>query len=546
MSPIIHETVFEDIINTLKDGVDAVDDVNLSRSRNRKSIGKYSSITKAASELTLVTPVVCSSAVSPETAMMCTKAIERRNVSMYQMLFSAFSITNASDAITHLKQFHTNLDWDKMNLDNFIDTMDSLHEAVQYSYISSSMAAAIYENYIAGMNVVPEDDINESSIQRFKEVSVYGKKDIIAVQEAPYRWTDFTSPIDNVATYDDNGNLIKGKFSPGSSEWRDEMNGRKIENDMINQDIQNQLSADKNIETHRANKARETQSGKDYDQRADQFRTTHNLKKSQFNYDKERDKAQDTYRDARDRKMDQQQLDRMRQTASQMQRQQLTTQLLPSDVKKANEMQPSLMIVNFYCNDKDRDLNIAQQFVCGVKAKLYLADSDMIIDKIMTKNTNNDILLSLIKVSTGEISFAKDFLLAVDDAKIDTLAKSKRKSGSAIFRALEKRSLKSKLRRGLRTNNYYKNLAALIITQEEAEQLQKYNNVDIMNPRVITPIMDQLCLLYFIVVDETSEALHLLISGNDEYETYTFSSLEKEGGDSNYKKIVNLMTRVAR
>lgn len=136
--------------------------------------------------------------------------------------------------------------------------------------------------------------------------------------------------------------------------------------------------------------------------------------------------------------------------------------------------------------------------------------------------------------------------MAIDNAKIDTLAKSKKKSGSAVFRALEKRALKSKLRKGLRTNNYYKNVAALVISQEEVEQLDKYNNVNVMDPKVMVPIMDELALMYFVVVDEVSESVSLLISGSYEYETYTFASLEKEAGDTNYKKIVNLMTKMNR
>ena len=67
-----------------------------------------------------------------------------------------------------------------------------------------------------------------------------------------------------------------------------------------------------------------------------------------------------------------------------------------------------------------------------------------------------------------------------------------------------------------------------------------------MQPRVITPIMEKLNLLYFLVVDSTSEAVHMITDGDDEFESYSFTALERESGDSSYKKVINLMTKIAR
>lgn len=513
-SPIFHETVISDIVDIMKDGIDVADNLTMKRSSTRQSISRYSSVTKAASELTMITPVVCSSSISKESAMMISKALERRNVSMYQMLFSAYSITNATDAVSHLRQFHTNLDIDKLNLDKFIDVMDNLQESVEYSYINPALVKALTEACNASMYDEPAEDINESSLTRFREVSTYSGNKIVSVNEdINYPPRTFAVPDkDNNGrfTHDANSNVNMKYATPGDKEYGDILN------------VNN--SNDRRIENIEKNK----------------------LDREKLDYQKKRDKADDVYRAGRDDKKDRNDAKKNNRDDMIQQRQQITSQLLPSDVKKANEMQPSLMIVNFYVNDESRDLNIGQQFVCGVKSKLYLTDPDTVMNKIITKNADSDVLLRLIKVSTGEISFVKDFLLAIDNAKIDALAKSKKKSGSAVFRALEKRALKSKVRKGLRTNNYYKNVAALVISQEEVEQLEKYNNIDVMDPKVIVPIMDELALMYFVVVDELSESVSLLISGSYDYETYTFSSLERESGDSNYKKIVNLMTKVAR
>lgn len=538
MTPeIFHENVMGDIIEALRTGIEGGDRLLL-RSNTKRSIFNASSVTKVASDLTMVTPVGVSSAVSRDAALMITKALERRNVAIYQMLFSAYSITNASDGVSHLQQFHTNLDVDKMNLDRFMDMMDSIEESTKYSYVSQSDIAYIAEQCRARLNVVPEDDINKSSLMGYKQIQSYSGPRVIAVQEVRDGYPEYH-----------NSNVLPDPsdyYYPGDDKFGDALNLQnaadrretemgKAEREMLARQQQD-----------RQNKAQNKIAGERLSFEIGKSKIDKKHRGDLFDYQKKRDKESDEYARQRDDVRDTQYYQKMRQSGSQQRGNAIQNMLLPSDVKKANEMQPSLMVVNFYYCDEDRDMGIAEQFVCGVKSKLYLVDSDLMCNKIITKTADADVLLSLIKVSTGEISFAKDFLLAIDNAKIDALSKSKKKSGSALFRALEKRSLNSKIRKSLRANNCYKNVAALVISMEEVDQIRKYNNIDVMDPKVIVPMMDKFALLYFVVVDEVSEAVYLMISGSYDYEVYSFTSLEREGGDANYKKIVNLMTKLNR
>ena len=545
MTPeIFRENVMGDIIEFLKTGIEDGDRLLL-KSNTKKSIAKANSVTKVASDLTMVTPVGVSSAVSRDAALMVAKALERRNVAMYQMLFSAYSITNASDGISHLQQFHTNLDVDKMSLDRFMDMMDGIEESSAYTYVSQSQISYIHEQYKAGMNNAPESDINESSLMGYKQIQSYSGPRVIAVQEVRGGYPEYHNsdvlPDPSRYYYPGDDNFDDALNLQNSADRRETEMG-KAEREMLNyQQRERQNQAQNQIAKDRLDFERtKNMQDRAYRNTAFDYQKAHD--KERDDYERQRDEYTRQRDDIRDRQYN----DKMRQSGSQQRSNAIQNMLLPSDVKKANEMQPSLMVVNFYYCDEDRDMGIAEQFVCGVKSKLYLVDSELMCNKIITKNADADILLSIIKVSTGEISFAKDFLLAIDNAKIDALSKSKKKSGSALFRALEKRSLKSKIRKSLRANNCYKNVAALVVSMEEVEQIRKYNNVDVMDPKVIVPMMDKFALLYFVVVDEVSEAVYLMISGSYDYEVYSFTSLEREGGDANYKKIVNLMTKLNR
>lgn len=465
----IHETVVADIFETLRDGIKLVGDTvnpKTAKVRNARSIAR------ATSGLTLAFPVICSNTLPLETATMIAKAIERKNVALLQMAFSAYNITSDSDAISHLSKFHQNLNLGKMDLDSFMDAMESLSES---SNIYPNEISAIKEDCKRNLNFILDDSINERLLLEYSEIHTMGRESII--YEAP-RPKDLSG---NPLSDDDMENMAYDNTGIGHSK----------------EDIRWYYD----------------QKNKEDKQKLDTIKVNND--------------ARDKYRQATQNRSDQ-----------------FTKQLLPSDVKKANEMQPTLMIVNFYVNEKDRDLNVAQQFVCGVKSKLYAIDSSDIINKIITKHVDSDVLLKLVKVSTREISFVKDFLLGIDDAKLDSLSKSRKGSGSTLFKALERRALKGKVRRSLRLENSAKAISTLVISSEEAEELRKYENIDVMNPRTIVPIMEKLNLLYFVVVDTIGESVNMLTDGETEYESYSFTALERESGDAAYKKAINLITKV--
>ena len=535
----IHETVVSDIFETIKDGIRiAGDAVNPKTARVRNS----RSLARATSGLTLAFPVICTNTLPIETASMVAKAIERKNVTMLQMAFSAYNITNATDAVAHISKFHQNLNLSKMDLDKFMDAMEMLGES---SYIYPEEMRAIAEDCKRNLDYVLNDSINETSLLEYSEITRYGEKRVVkeAIQKptkyGPNGSYDYSDDEINQSAYDDGPYNALGKD-----------NARYYLNRKDRQDQEN----NRNRQSNAQHRDRMNQSRSQFDRKmkqADhQFDAKMGQSNSQFNRkmkqaDDQFEKRQDQQQKFHDDEMDNENI-KQRQNAADSQRQQFTAMLMQSDVKKANEMQPTMMLVNFYVNDRDRDLNVAQQFVCGVKSKLYAVESSDIINKIITKHVDSDILLKLVKVSTREISFVKDFLLGLDEARLDALSKSRKGSASRIFKALERRAIKGKVRRSLRMENSAKAISALVISAEEAEELKKYENIDIYQPRTIVPIMEKLNLLYFVVVDTTAESVNIITDGETEYESYSFTSLERESSDAAYKKVVNLITKVAR
>ena len=201
----IHETVVADIFETLRDGIKLVGDTvnpKTAKVRNARSIAR------ATSGLTLAFPVICSNTLPLETATMIAKAIERKNVALLQMAFSAYNITSDSDAISHLSKFHQNLNLGKMDLDSFMDAMESLSES---SNIYPNEIAAIKEDCKRNLNFILDDSINERSLLEYSEIHTMGRESII--YEAP-RPTDLSG---NPLSDDDMENMAYDNTGIGHS-----------------------------------------------------------------------------------------------------------------------------------------------------------------------------------------------------------------------------------------------------------------------------------------------------------------------------------------
>ena len=217
--------------------------------------------------------------------------------------------------------------------------------------------------------------------------------------------------------------------------------------------------------------------------------------------------------------------------------------IITTDIKKANELLPMMMVIRFYSPDKQAVMTA----VVGVKARLYPIDSSQVIERIIARNKDNNGFHNFIRATTRETSFWKDFVFAVDKAKIDAISSSRRGLDAKAWRLLERRALKSKVRRSLGMANDATAITSLIISQEEVDILKKEHNVDITKMGVIKPIMNAYNLMAIMIVNTTLNTVKFLYDDDSNaYETLTFRSLERESNDKDYKQIVNLMTKVSR
>lgn len=219
------------------------------------------------------------------------------------------------------------------------------------------------------------------------------------------------------------------------------------------------------------------------------------------------------------------------------------------DIKKANELTPTKVMISFkYKPDDNSPADEVSNAIIGVKCKLYPVDSMEIIERISTKYADTNWLKQAIRASTGEISFLRDFILGLDRAKIDAINTNKRGSAAKMFRVLERRASIYKLGKHKANRADSSPITTLIVSQDEVEYLKKDYDIDLENRNIALKLMSEYNFMGMVIVDEPAESASFLWdAGNDSnYETLSFRNLERESDDKNYRKVINLMTKISR
>lgn len=551
---VIHETVIRDVIELISDLTDDGKSV-IDKVTGQRGLNGYRNIARGTRDLTLTFPVIVTNATSVETASMIAKAIERKAVTMLQMLFSAVSITNADNALDYIKKFHTNLDVDgNMGVDDVIDlanqisTMESTETGFKVN--DQALFDEAVENFKRFRDHFLPDTVNEHSLNDFmvnpngmrvvtEKVHTFGKW--TAAQGRVFRLSRPTTPEDAMD--------MSQAYQVALQQADDKI--AQIRTNMAD------LNAEKRAEAQRAQATiddykKKIQHAKDTAELAkirDQMQREVDKYQWMQKFDQQKEKYEDKVKILKDKaeglaaKESISKILKNRMDIDKMRADMAREMVINTDIKKANELIPSMMVIQF-CTVSASETPIVSTAVIGVKARLQYVLSQDMRDRIIAKNTDKNGLFNLIKATTGQISFWKDFIFAVKKAKLDALSTSGKGSSSPIWKLLERRAIMSKIRRWTGTVNDAAAISTLVISQDEADILMKEERIDVMRPATIHAIMNAYNVMCFVVVDEVMEKVHFLFDdGSNSYETMSFSHLEREEGNGAYKKVINLLTK---
>lgn len=204
-----------------------------------------------------------------------------------------------------------------------------------------------------------------------------------------------------------------------------------------------------------------------------------------------------------------------------------------TDIKKVNNMMPSVLVVKLHNKNSQITTNVA----VGVKAKIQYIPQDEVIYRISSKNKDKNMLFNFIRSTTREISFLKDFLFALDKAKLDAI--KIQKSSNSVWKILERRAVRNRVRM-FNNDGGYGGIVSLVISADTLATLNKEYDFKASISEVEN-IISQYNLLSFFVADDVNErATYLFDDASRQFTTVSYTALEKTDS-KDYKKIINLL-----
>ena len=218
-----------------------------------------------------------------------------------------------------------------------------------------------------------------------------------------------------------------------------------------------------------------------------------------------------------------------------------TKVLTDNDVKKSNELIPTTLTLRINYQDNTGKIVGTQDFIIGVKTILHPVSSTEMVANLSSVSKGK--MFNFIRCTTGEMSFFKDFLFAIDESKTDVVNRSNGSSGWWI--ALKRRSTLAKLKRNLFVGKRLLPNATIIASKEEADYIKNNTGIDIMDPGFIKTIMDKYFLLGFAIVDKSLQIVHFMFDGDREPQSLSFASLERENSNkgNDFKEMLKMINR---
>ena len=514
MQSVLNEESIFDTINSVLKTVNSITNRD-DKGKNNKKSAYYlgGSISRYAKNLTMSFPVLVDDSLSIETAQMISKANEKNIASMLELLFASMSI-NGTKGMTGkdvVGLFHKNID--DMSADDYID------------YANNVMANYVEACYLPSITDAQVRDIQREMCYQLKQpkksfpISSFSERSLNDYMCRDMYNGTMVYEYHQVVKED----LAEDKYWVDRDKFAYQQ--QKDTRDFEYRRGQDQYRADRDNIIDKQKEREFEHRNREFEQR--KRMDVHKLHKDAE--DKERNRMRDMSSDLRD-------MNSLNQR-----------RVIDSEFKKANELQPTMMIVNFnILGDDGQSVVDRKSFVAGIKCRMIATSSMDIAERLLATNKTQTSFKNFIRATTGEIKFGRDFIAAVDQQKLDAINDVKKGEAAKLWSTLKKRSVKSNVRSIKRDSNDATSITTLVISQDTANFMKSESNFDVSIPKNAKMIMDRYNFLCLVIADETNEVAKFMYDGNSDFESISYLVLAREAKDKELRKATDLLYKGGR
>lgn len=211
------------------------------------------------------------------------------------------------------------------------------------------------------------------------------------------------------------------------------------------------------------------------------------------------------------------------------------------DIKKINDMKPYVLELKLLATKGDSALSEYVTYNVGVKTTCHLGKSDVMIQNIVYVLKNRDPMFNFIRWTTGELSLLKDLVLNINDIHFNI---ANRYDPTGRFISTLKRMKKKPVKITSSGLSKVVPFATMVITSYEYNVILNQYGFDLKNITFAKKVMDELYLMCFIIMDEGTQTVDMLLDGSTTgFQTYSLDILEKETS-VNSSKLSKELTRM--
>ena len=215
------------------------------------------------------------------------------------------------------------------------------------------------------------------------------------------------------------------------------------------------------------------------------------------------------------------------------------------DINKLNQFLPVILSMDIrYSDASGVPMDRSDVITVGVKGVTHPVPSLDLVTGLGTSLQRDNLFLQFFRMSTGETSFVKDFVLNVDVAK--SRASGRTTSGRKVLETLRRQAewnarrsnwvIASVTKRG-----YVPPTSTIVITADEVDRIRNIYNVDFSKPSVVRDLLRSHNLMGFMIVDEAVGLVRVFEDGDDDFDRVPMDTLKSQGKETSVKDIMTIL-----
>ena len=214
-------------------------------------------------------------------------------------------------------------------------------------------------------------------------------------------------------------------------------------------------------------------------------------------------------------------------------------EVMSKDIAKANSLQPTLVKIQIQFTDDNGKTQRTETAVVGVKAILHPIPSYSLIENLPSAIKNGSFIFNLLRYTTGEISFFKDFVFAVNDIKKSVKSQY---NDSIWWGILEDNRRFAKFTQQLSKLGVKSDAvlptATIVVTQDEVEIMKRATGIDFNDAKTARALLDKYFILGFVILDPAYQKAKFIFDGDKTFEVKRYQELKKESKDAGTIKTI--------